>query len=71
MAFGSTHPLTDMSTRNLPDSKWRPVRKADNFTAAYEPIVRPFLFAYPFLFNFIPPEVLVYNSSYTQSIIYT
>jgi hypothetical protein len=38
MALGSTQPLTEMSTRNLPAGKGRPVRKADNFTAIYEPI---------------------------------
>jgi hypothetical protein len=30
MALGSTKPLTGMSTRNLPGSKKRPVRRADN-----------------------------------------
>jgi hypothetical protein len=40
MALGSTQPLTEMSTRNLPGSKGRPVRKADNLTAIYEPIVQ-------------------------------
>jgi hypothetical protein len=39
MALGSTQPLTEMSTRNLPGSKGRPARKADNLTAMYEPIV--------------------------------
>jgi hypothetical protein len=39
MALGSTQPLTEMSTRNLPGSKGRPVRKADNLTAICEPIV--------------------------------
>jgi hypothetical protein len=33
MALGSTHPLTEMSTRNLPGGKGRPARKADNLTA--------------------------------------
>jgi hypothetical protein len=33
MALGSTQPLTEMSTRNLPGGKWRPVRKADIPTA--------------------------------------
>jgi hypothetical protein len=32
MALGSTQSLTEMSTRNLPGYKWRPARKADNFT---------------------------------------
>jgi hypothetical protein len=33
MALGSTRPLTEMSTRNLPGGKGRPARKADNLTA--------------------------------------
>jgi hypothetical protein len=39
MALGSTQPLTEMSTRNLPGSKGRPARKADNLTAICKPIV--------------------------------
>jgi hypothetical protein len=39
MTLGSTQPLTEMSTRNLPKGKGRPVRKADNLTAISEPIV--------------------------------
>jgi hypothetical protein len=39
MALGSTEPLTEMSTRNLPEGKGRLVRKADKLTALYEPIV--------------------------------
>jgi hypothetical protein len=39
MAPGSTHPLTEMSTRNLPGGKERPARKADNLAAICEPIV--------------------------------
>jgi hypothetical protein len=39
MALGSTQPLTEMSTRNLPGSKGRPARGADNLTAICEPIV--------------------------------
>jgi hypothetical protein len=39
MALGSTQPLTDMSTRNLPGSKGRPALKADNLTAICELIV--------------------------------
>jgi hypothetical protein len=38
-ALGSTQPLTEMSTRNLPGGKGRPARGADNLTAIYEPIV--------------------------------
>jgi hypothetical protein len=33
MALGSTHRLTEMSTRNLPGGKGQPVRKAENLTA--------------------------------------
>jgi hypothetical protein len=39
MALGSTQPLTEMSTRNIPGGKGRPVRKADNLTATCESIV--------------------------------
>jgi hypothetical protein len=38
MALGSTQPLTEMSTRNLPGCKWRPARKAD-LTAICEPTI--------------------------------
>jgi hypothetical protein len=38
MALGSTQPLTEMSTRNLPGGKGRPARKADNLTKMCEPI---------------------------------
>jgi hypothetical protein len=37
-ALGSTQPLTEMSTRNLPWCKGRPACKADNLTAICEPI---------------------------------
>jgi hypothetical protein len=33
MALGSTQPLIEMSTRNLPGGKGRPARGADNLTA--------------------------------------
>jgi hypothetical protein len=39
MALGSTQPLTEMSTRNLPAGKGRLARKADNLTAMCEPTV--------------------------------
>jgi hypothetical protein len=42
MALGSTQPLTEMSTRNLPGGggvKKRPVLRPDNLTAICEPIV--------------------------------
>jgi hypothetical protein len=39
MTLGSTQPLTEMSTRNIPGGKERPARKADNLTANCEPIV--------------------------------
>jgi hypothetical protein len=37
-AFGSTQPLTEMITRNLPGSKGQPAREADNLTENCEPI---------------------------------
>jgi hypothetical protein len=39
MAMGSTQPLTEMSTRNLPGGKGRPARGADKLIAICEPIV--------------------------------
>jgi hypothetical protein len=36
MTAGSTQPLTEMSTRNLPGLKVWLKRKADNLTAIYE-----------------------------------
>jgi hypothetical protein len=39
MALGSSQPLTEMSTRNLPGGKKRPTRRADNLIAICEPIV--------------------------------
>jgi hypothetical protein len=39
MALGLTQPLTEMSTKNLPGGKGRPVRGAHNLTAICEPIV--------------------------------
>jgi hypothetical protein len=39
MALGSTQPLTEMSTRNLPGGEGGSARKAENLTAICEPIV--------------------------------
>jgi hypothetical protein len=39
MALGSTQPLTEMSTRNLPVGKKGPARRADNLAAICEPNV--------------------------------
>jgi hypothetical protein len=39
MALGSTQPLTEMTTRNIPGGEKRPARKADNLTAICEPII--------------------------------
>jgi hypothetical protein len=39
MALGSTEPLKEMSTRDIPEGKGQPVSKADNLTAICEPIV--------------------------------
>jgi hypothetical protein len=39
VALGSTQPLTELSTRNLPAGKEGPACKADNLTDICEPIV--------------------------------
>jgi hypothetical protein len=39
MALGSTQPVTEMSTRNLPGGEVWLALKADNLTAICEPIV--------------------------------
>jgi hypothetical protein len=39
MSQGSTQPLREMSTRNLPGGEGRPARKADNLIAICELIV--------------------------------
>jgi hypothetical protein len=39
VAVGSTQPLTEMSTGNLPGDKGQPALKADNLTANCEPTV--------------------------------
>jgi hypothetical protein len=39
MALGSTQPLTEMNTRNLPGDKEWPAPKAENLTAICEQIV--------------------------------
>jgi hypothetical protein len=39
MALGSTQPLTEFSTRNLPGGKEQLVCEADNLTTICEPIV--------------------------------
>jgi hypothetical protein len=39
MALGSTQPLTELSTKNLPGGKERAARKVDNLTAICGPIV--------------------------------
>jgi hypothetical protein len=38
MALESTQPLTEMSTRIVPEGKGRSARKADNLAANCEPI---------------------------------
>jgi hypothetical protein len=40
MALGSTQPLTEMNTRNLPGGKGRPALKADTLTAICKQIFR-------------------------------
>jgi hypothetical protein len=39
MALGLTQPLTEMSTKNLPEGKGLPARKADNLISICESIV--------------------------------
>ena len=39
VALRSTHPLTEMSTKNILGGKGRPACRADNHAAIYEPIV--------------------------------
>jgi hypothetical protein len=39
MALGSTQPLTEMSTRNLPGGKGRPACKVDSLNTICEPII--------------------------------
>jgi hypothetical protein len=39
MAIGSTQPLTEMSTRNVPGGKGRPVHKIYNLAAICKPII--------------------------------
>jgi hypothetical protein len=39
MALGSTQPVTELSTRNIPGGKKRPAYRADNLTAICEPHV--------------------------------
>jgi hypothetical protein len=39
MALGSTQPLTEMSTRDLPGATKRPANKADKLTTTCESIV--------------------------------
>jgi hypothetical protein len=43
MALKSTQPLTEMSTKSLPEGKGRPARKADNLTTICEPIAEKML----------------------------
>jgi hypothetical protein len=40
MALGSTQPVTEMSTKNLPGGEGRPALKADNLTAVCESIMK-------------------------------
>jgi hypothetical protein len=42
MALGSTEPLTEMSTRNLPGGKGRPEHKADDLTPSLIRLARKY-----------------------------
>jgi hypothetical protein len=39
MVLVSTQPLTEMNARNFPGGKGRLMRKDDNLTAIFEPVV--------------------------------
>jgi hypothetical protein len=57
MALGSTQPLTEMSTRNLPEGKAQPVQKADNLTTICELTV----------YNLWDPRHLTTSQAFTAS----
>jgi hypothetical protein len=61
MALGSNQPLTEMSTRNLPECKGRPAGKAENLTAIFEPRRLTILLAstacYRDIFTFLPVQI--------------
>jgi hypothetical protein len=42
VALGLTHPLTEMSTRNLPEDTELLVHQAGNLTAIFEPVISTF-----------------------------
>jgi hypothetical protein len=63
VALGSTQPLTEMSTRNLPGGKGRPAPKADNLTSIWEltygpprPVTGIAILVYLFNINIITRE---------------
>jgi hypothetical protein len=51
MALGSTQPLTEIGTRDLPGGKKRQARKADNLIAICEPNVGASTFHNPMLLH--------------------
>jgi hypothetical protein len=70
MAPGSTQPLTEMSTRNLPGGVkgGLAVRKADNLTAICQPIV--YIMWDPRLVTTIWASTACYRDSFTFFIFY-
>jgi hypothetical protein len=54
MALGSTQPLTEMSTRNLPGGKGRQALKTDILMAIYSMIRLTFTACYKDSFTFYP-----------------
>jgi hypothetical protein len=73
MALGSTQPLTEMSTRNLPGGKGRPAHEADKLTAICEPIVKkmwePRLLTNLWAFTACCKDSLPYILPYVESIV--
>jgi hypothetical protein len=58
MALGSTLPLTEMSTRNIPGGKKRPARRPDNLAAICEANVKK-------MWEPQPPATLRASTGYT------
>jgi hypothetical protein len=54
MALGSTQPLTEMSTRNVPGDKGRPVLLAYNLTSICEPVTGIYFFIPTVLYTPVP-----------------
>jgi hypothetical protein len=66
MTLGSTQPLTDKSTRNLPGVKGRPARKADSLTIICEPIVQKM--CEPWRLTSLRAYAAYYKDSFTSAL---